>query len=378
LADRRLSRSPDVQAAVAQATLGVVLTGLGAFLVLIARDLRVPEERLAGMSAGVGVGLIVVGVAGPLLLRRGPHPALRGGAVVMAAGCVVFAIAPTLPIAIAGVLLLGSGAAALNMVTPALLTGPGLAPRLTRVIAVGSTCAVLAPLAIGALDATGVTGRLILLPLVIPLLVLAISRPAHAVPDPEERGPRPRPGALARRWSAIVLAVSVEFCFTVWAVARLRDTGVSPAVAALLGTSFPTGMAIGRLLAPPLLARLPAVPVGGAITAVAAVAVAATQHRVIVTIALTVAGAGVAALYPVTVAALVAIPGLSSRHAVSISTVASGTAILAAPTALAAIAARTGLRLAFLITIPLIAAVIAVHGTRRAATREDAASSDAG
>ncbi|MBM2615051.1 MFS transporter [Actinoplanes sp. LDG1-06] len=405
-------RGSDVQAAVAQAAIGVVLTGLGALLVLTARDLDIPVERLAGMSAGVGVGLLAVGAAGPWLLRRGPHPSLRAGAVAMAAGCVVFALAPTLLVAIAGVLLLGAGGAALIMVTPALVTGEDMAVRFTRVIAVGSACALLAPLAIGALDATGVTGRLILLPLVVPLLALAFSRPAHSSepqptaapstePHPTEprpaatssaaahtavtspasarsitarpthaRGAEPRPGrprvgSAARRWSGIVLAVSVEFCFTVWAVARLRETGVSPTVAALLGTSFPAGMAIGRLVAAPLLPRIPAVPIGGAITCAAALVVAASQNRAIVTTALVVAGIGVATLYPVTVAALVDTPGLARHHAVSLSTVASGTAILAAPTALAAIAGHTGLRAAFLVTSPLIAAVIAVHGLRR-------------
>ncbi|MFI5908300.1 MFS transporter [Dactylosporangium sp. NPDC051541] len=369
------TRSADRQAAVAQAVLGVALSGLGAFLVLAARDLDLPAERLAGMSASVGLGLIAVGLAGPILLRRGPHSTLRGGAIVLAAGCVLFAVAPTVPVAIAGVLLLGAGTAALNMVTPALLAGDHLAQRLSRVIAVGSIVAVLAPMAIGALDSTGVTGRLLLVPLVIPLLMLAASRPAHTTEPspartaepPPESPQRPRLGAVARRWTAVVLAVSIEFCFTIWAVARLTEAGVSASVAALLGAAFPAGMAIGRILAPPLLARLPAVPIGGALTAAAAVAVAVIEEPVGVTVALAVAGVGVATLYPVTLAALVATPGLSARHAVSIGTVASGTAILLAPTALAAIGGHTGLRLAFLITVPLIVAVIAVHGLRRTA-----------
>ena len=363
MTDRRASAGR--QAAVAQASLGFVLTSLGACLVLVARDLRLPAGRLAGLSAGVGIGLLVVGAAGPLLLRRGPHPVLRGGAIATAAGCALFATGSTLPVVVAGVLLLGAGAAALILVTPALLAGPRAAERLTRVNAIGSACAVIAPIAVGALDTTGVTGRLALLPLVVPLLALAAARPAVAAPRPVGGRPRPDRARVARRWSSIVLAVSVEFCFTIWAVARLHDTGVPPATAALLGSSFPAGMAIGRFLAPPLLARLPAVPAGGAVTCVAAIAVIASENTAVVTIGLVMAGIGIATLYPVTLADFVATPGLAPHHGVSLAAVASGTAILTAPTVLAAIAGHTGLRIAFLITIPLIGAVIVTHGRRR-------------
>jgi hypothetical protein len=71
-----------------------------------------------------------------------------------------------------------------------------------------------------------------------------------------------------------------------------------------------------------------------------------------------VAGAGVAILYPVALAGLVATPRLGAAHAASLGALASGTAILAAPAALARLADVVELRLAFLITLPLLAALL--------------------
>ncbi|SCG73337.1 MFS transporter [Micromonospora inositola] len=350
-----------LQAGTAQAALGFVLTSLGACIALLARDLHMPAERVAGLSATFGVGLVVVAAAGPSLLRRGPHLTLRGGALLTATGSALLAVAPTLLIAIGGALLLGIGGAAIVLVTPALLAGPDTAVRLTRVNAASSTAAVIAPAAIGAVEIIGANGRLALLATVAPLLMLATIRPAATEAQTSTTTARPALGQIARHWSSVVLAVAVEFCFTIWAVARLHDTGVSTATAALLGSSFPAGMAVGRLLGPPLLTRLPVIPVGGALVAASTLAIAATHHAAVVTGALTLAGIGVATLYPVTLATLVATPDLAPHHAASLGALASGVAILTAPAALAALSSNVGLRTAFLITIPLLVALLALH-----------------
>ncbi|PRY27632.1 hypothetical protein CLV70_110219 [Pseudosporangium ferrugineum] len=100
------------------------------------------------------------------------------------------------------------------------------------------------------------------------------------------------------------------------------------------------------------------VPIGAAVTAAGAVVVAAAGHPAVVIAGLLVAGAGIATLYPVTLAALTGTPGLSGAHAASLGALASGTAILAAPAALARVADVTGLRPAFLITVPLLALLL--------------------
>jgi hypothetical protein len=369
------------QAGIAQAALGYAITALGACLVLLAGDFGVPPEELAWLPATFGFGLLVMAPAGPLLLRDGPRPALAGGALAVAAGATLLALAPIPAVAVAGALLLGAGGAAFALVTPALLAGAEAAVQLTKVNAASSSAAVLAPAAIGGLNATGlVNGRLALLLVVPPLLYLAATvRPAepwptpHAGPTrparpPADADPRPaadaarRPagGLVARRWVAVVLAVSVEFCFTIWAVARLAAAGLAPGTAAALGTAFPIGMALGRLAGPALIGRIPVVPIGAAITAAGALVVVAGGPAAI-TAGLVVAGAGVATLYPVALAGLVATPRLRATHAASLGALASGTAILAAPAALARLADVVDLRLAFLITLPLLAALLLVR-----------------
>jgi hypothetical protein len=358
---------PATQAGIAQATLGYAITGLGACVVLLAGDLGMPPERLAWLPATFGFGLLAMALAGPPLLRPGPRPALTAGALSIATGVTLLALATGSTTAIAGALLLGAGGAAFVLVTPMLLAGTEAAVQLTKVTAIGSTAAVIAPAAVGALDASGIaSGRLALLAAVPPLLWLAATaRPAPTATTPEPGG-RPAAGVAARRWGILVLAVSVEFCFTIWAVARLTEAGLPAATAAIHSTAFPIGMALGRLIGPALITRIPIVPAGAAVTALGGTLVTVAGHPAAVTAALVVAGAGVATLYPVALAGLVATPGLSAAHAASLGTLASGTAIVAAPAALARLAEVVDLRLAFLITLPLLAAMLLLHRRRQA------------
>ncbi|AGL19645.1 hypothetical protein L083_6135 [Actinoplanes sp. N902-109] len=66
-----------------------------------------------------------------------------------------------------------------------------------------------------------------------------------------------------------------------------------------------------------------------------------------------------ATLYPVTLAA--ATPQLSMTHAASLGALTSGTAIVAAPAVLTSIADGVELRLAYLITLPLLAALLVLR-----------------
>ncbi|WP_344943917.1 hypothetical protein [Sphaerisporangium flaviroseum] len=436
------------------------MSSLGATLVMLARDLRVPVESIAWLASAFGAGLLVAAAAGPRLLRHGPGPILRAGSLVLATGVALLALASSAALAVAGALLLGLGGAALVLATPALLDGPGIAARLTRVNAAASTAGVSAPLALGGLDSLGPSGRLVLLAAVPPLLLAATvttsgtrrgrtpglgtwrdrapgtgapppgtndaAPPPHDAPPPspptttavpqhdavppsplataavpqrdtvppsQHDAPPPSPlataaapqreavpppplggnppqrrgsagpsrGDVGRRWARVTLGVSVEFCFVVWAVARLQQTGVSAGEAAGLASTFAIGMALGRILAPRLLHRVPVIPLCVLTIAAGTLLVVATNAPLPVAAGLGLAGLGVAPLYPVTLAGLVAAPGLRAAHAASLGALASGTAILLAPTALAAIGQMVDLRLAFLITVPLLAALAAIR-----------------
>ena len=158
-----------------------------------------------------------------------------------------------------------------------------------------------------------------------------------------------------------MLAVSVEFCFVVWGVGRLVDTGVSDGAAAALASALPIGLAAGRLAVPGLLRRgLPPILTGALVTACGTLVMVVGDGAAAATTALLVAGLGVAPFYPVLLATLMAVPRLPPGRAASMATLASGTAILAAPAVLGLLGQAWGLRGAFLVTVPLLVALVLV------------------
>lgn len=344
------------------AAVGFTINSLGACLVLLARDLDQPPEQLVWLSSSFGVGLLLMGAVGPLVLRRGPRPVLRGASLVAAAGAALLATGPTAVLAAAGALLLGTGAAGLVMVTPALLRGPAVGARLSKVNAVSSVCGVLGPLSVGLLDSRLGSGRLALLLAVPPLLALAAWARRAAGPPLAPAAPASRPAtrrvAVAR--TAVVLGVSIEFCFTIWAAARLQDAGLGAGPAAAAAVAFLLGMAVGRFGAPWLIGRgVPVVPIGCAVVAAGTLVVAVPEAPVPVVAGLAVAGLGAAAFYPVTLGRLVQVPGMSVARGPAFGALASGTAVLVAPVVLAVLGAALDLRAAYLLAVLPLAAALA-------------------
>ncbi|WP_410793812.1 MFS transporter [Kribbella sp. C-35] len=380
------ARGDEIRIGIALSAMGFVLAGLGACVAILARDLDEPTSRLALLSSGFAVGLLLVAVVGPRMLKLWSMPTVLGlGSVVCAVGAVLIAVAPAYVVAIAGGLLVGLGGALLVLVAPLMLNGPTAAARLSRVNAVASGTGILAPLAIGTLDGLGPSGRYAMLAAAPPLLFLALltrrSRPPHptaskppweskeeaGVPVLIDSAPAVGLGRKWRRvgrrvvmdvgagWLRVVLSVSVEFCFVVWAVARLVASGLPTAAAALLGSAFPIGMAVGRAIGPIRYRGWSPVFPSGALAACGTLLVSLFDAPAVVALGLVVAGLGVAPLYPVTLAALVATPGLSSARLAAVGAMASGTAILIAPALLAVLARVVDLRTAYLVTLPLIA-----------------------
>lgn len=352
------ARRVELEVGLALAALGYLLGGLGACVAVLARDLDEPASRLALLPSAFALGLLIIAFVGPILLRTGRITAvLRGGALVCALGAVLVALAPSFITAVSGGLLIGLGGALLVLLAPLLLSGPTAAARLTKVNAVGSATGILAPLAIGGLDSLGPTGRLAMLVAVPPFLVLiVIAAPARAGQslDPTPAGEGSPWLSAFRGWSRVVLAVAVEFCFVVWSVARLVEAGLPIAIAALLGSAFPIGMAVGRSIGPiHFRGWAPLVP-AGVLALSGSLLVSLFGSPAIVVTGLLLAGVGVAPLYPLTIAELVATPGIRPVRLAALGALASATAILAAPTILAALATVIDLSKAFLITIPVL------------------------
>lgn len=380
---------------------GFYLGAMGSVIVLLAEDLGLQPSDLGWVGSVFGVALLAIAFIGPALLRIGSQRLLAISTAMSAVGFVVLALAQTLPLVALGAGLQAAGGAATILLGPVLLSGPTADIRLTRVNAVSSVVSVVSPLVVGAMIAASLDGRLALLISAVPMAVVAVAAarnsriptPPLTIPaaPPSGRAPeaqpvdgaaaatpgeaarpvgddvvgRPSPWLVLRRWLAIVMGVAAEFAFLVWAVARLVEAGLGTGLAATVGASFPIGMAVGRVLGPWVIAHLPAVPVGASVSAVGTVLVVVGPTWPFISAGLILAGLGIATFYPVTLARLMSVPGLRQSLATSLGALASGTAITLAPAGLALLGSAVDLRLAYLVVLPLLGALVLLHGRAR-------------
>ena len=356
---------------VVEAAFGFLLAGLGPCLILLARDLRTPPERLAWVSAGFGVGLLLVGLMGEQLIRIGPWRLFQLSTAILALGGVLLAISVGLEPARSGAILLGLGGAGVAFISPFLLSGPGGTARMSWAFGLNSLLGIAAGPAMGAVDAATGRGRLALLPATLVLLWAALRKPGHPPPPtpPPVKHRRLPPGARWRAawWTAaIVLAVSPEFAFVIWGAARIEASGLSTAGATAAAAAFPIGMSIGRMLVVPSLhKRLPLVPLGVGLSVLSTLACSAPLPPPFIIAACATAGLGIAALYPISLGRLVKVPGLDPDRGSAFGALGSGTAVLLAPMLLGLLAQVVPLRYGFLAATPVLLGLLALHQLAR-------------
>ena len=367
-------RRADLEINVMMASVGYYVASLGAVVAILAHEFAVPPESLSWVGSTYGAGLLLVAALGPSLLRRGPRPPLIGSTIAFLLGTLLVALPANLILIFVGTALQSIAGSVMILLAPVILA-TDTDVRLTRANAIASLVGITASPFIGTIATAGISGRLgvlVLVPLLGWLLWMILSPGSEhgaaepvAAPVPEvptEPVGRARPGAVARRWVAIVMAVSVEFCYVVWGVTRLQATGITTSFAAILGITFSVGMTTGRFAGSWVIRHLPAVPFGASIAAAGTLLVAFTDSWPSVAAGLVIAGVGVATLYPVTLTQLMSVPGLAQSHGASLGAFASGTAIVVAPIALASLSGFVDLRLAFLIPIPLLIVLVVLHG----------------
>jgi fucose permease len=213
----------------------------------------------------------------------------------------------------------------------------------------------------------------LLLSLAIPLfLVIRFGRnslPVAQSPGAQCHAGTRLPLAYWAFWLGVVLVVGSEFSLIFWGSDFLVAAGLSTSAAATTVSLFLWGMVAGRVAGRQIARWMPAEHL-----LVLALAVSAMGFFVywlapaapVVVLGLFVAGVGVANLYPLIVAlALGAAPGQSNEAGARL-TFASGTAVLAAPLLLGALADATEIRLAYgVVPIFLLGAFAASHLGRR-------------
>lgn len=358
----------ELAVALAMANVGFYVASIGVVLVVLAEELHVSAERLSWLGSAFGYGLVVMALAGPFLLRLGHRWVLTASAVVLGFGALLLAVVPGEAATYAGALLQGLGAAGMVLVAPGILRGPQAAVKLTRANGVASLVSIAAPILLGLAATVGIGARLPLLLITaasLALILMARGIGADAPQEVHEVTPSAvSRGLVVRRWLVLVCAVSVEFAFVVFGVARLKDMGLDAGGAAVAGASFQVGMALGRLVGPRLIARLPMVAVGSALAAAGTLLVVVASVWPLAAFGQFVAGFGIATLYPITLARLMSTPGLRPELGASLGALGSGTAITVAPTLLAALATVVDLRLAFLVPLPILVALLLLYRER--------------
>jgi fucose permease len=170
-------------------------------------------------------------------------------------------------------------------------------------------------------------------------------------------------------WCAVVLTVGIEFSLIFWGADFLVAAGLSTSAAATTVSLFLWGMVAGRIAGRQFARRMPTerlLLLALGISAAGFFFYWLAPVALVAVLGLFVAGIGVANLYPLIVAlALGAAPGQSNEAGARL-TFASGTAILAAPLLLGALADAVGIRLAYaVVPIFILGALMASQLGRR-------------
>jgi hypothetical protein len=318
---------------------------------------------LSWLGSAFGFALLGTGLLGRRLLRPGPMPVTRAGAVLLILGVALLGFGNRLLLLGAGGLLQGAGCAAFVIATPALVGPKDRAHRLALAVGASSVAGLLAPAAIALTDQFLPTGRIALLLPALWLIPVAASRTAPVAGTE-------RPIVLVGRgtmtagtwwsWLILVLSVSAEFCFWTWGAARLVDGGASDSAASGLAAAFAIGMAVGRLAGPRSWRRLGPVQLSALVTSVAAGIVIVDATIPLLVVGLFLAGLGIAVLYPVLLDRLLEDPNLPEERLIAIAAYASGVAITVTPSLLGVLDSVMPIQYAFGLVPLLMAAVVSL------------------
>lgn len=340
-------------------------------------------------SVAMAVGTIVGALVMVPMLRR----LRRGGGLVwggagLAAGAVAIAVGPWLgaaglAVSISGYGLAGFAGAAVATAVAAMVDarhGESGGAVLSFFHGTGASAGLVAPLAIGAGIALGLTWRpgflLVLVFLGVALVLIGRVRHDPALADgPAARVARASRVAGARMprrfWvvlGVVMAGVALEFFFTVWSGDLvLERTGLSEAGSTAAVSGFIGGMAVARLVAARIAAGRPTAPfmvVGAAVVlagwSVVWIATLESVGSAAMALAgLVIAGLGIGAFFPLGTMWLVAESGGRPEAGLAWLALGTGVASGAGPFALGTVADAVGVHSAFLL-VPAMAAVAVV------------------
>lgn len=350
------------------------------------------SATLSSLHASMlAVGMLLASLLSPYVIARlGRQGALWLGGSAMTAASILLTLSGHPAGTLLSALAMGTLGTLLLVVISAQLADSHPAHRATVISEAnvgGSIGAALAPLLVGLCGALAVgwRGAVLLGAASFALLAFGLARlrPATAgtqAPAPSAAATRASlPRRFWRYWAVLVLVVAVEFALVFWVASFLVSVrGWEPAAAVIASTTFPALMALGRAVGAAVTRRAAPVPLLYASLGLALVGVLliwASPLPIATLAGLALAGAGVANLYPLTVAQALAVAPGQSDLASARAALASGSAILTAPLLLGALADWAGLARSFALVPGLIVVAFALLAY---ATRAQAPAPQAG
>jgi hypothetical protein len=343
-----------------------LLYGLGNATPYLRQELRLTAFEAGLHASALAAGVLVAGFTADRLGRRiGAGRLLDFSVACFCAAVGLIVLAPVVAASLLGAFLLGLGGGALGTQVNVLLSRTPAHSRrlLAQANAWSMLTAAAAPIAIGIAASTLHAWRLaLLLPLAGLLALTAMRSNDNPSTGGDARAPQTSlPRAYWIRWILLVIGVSIEFSFVFWGstVVSMR-TGAPAADATLLVSLFVVGMLGGRAALGSgfgaghsprgiLAAGLGVVIAGAGL-------VWASTVPALSGLGLLLGGLGTAALWPVGLTTALASAPRAVLRAAARATLASGVAVLVAPSGLGLASDELGVVSAWLM-IPALAAV---------------------
>ena len=341
--------------------------GYGPALALLRVELHFSYAMLGVYTAAWSGGSVLTGFTFPVVARRLSRSTLLWGSAVLAsAGAALFGLGTGIAPTLAGAAILGLGGTMLLVVLQAMLSdrhGEWRDRALTEANIGAAACAVLAPLALGALTLSALGWRAgFALPFLgLVALYLRYRRqalPTPSTPDTVPTSRRPLPLACWLFAGLAAASMGVEFCLVYFGAEQLQSSGLSTTAAVTAMSVHYLGLLLGRVLGAIATRRpkrtVPLLCVSLLVTAGGFLLFWLTTTPYLAVLGLLLAGLGIANLYPLSVALSLAAAPHREDQANSRSQLLGGGLVIVAPYLLGHLADRHGLTNAFAVEPVLI------------------------
>ncbi len=361
---------------------GYFLNVLGPITPFLKDELRLSYTISSLHFTAFAVGILVVGLSGHLLIRRmGRWRSLWLGAMGMSLSTLLLLAGRTPVITIGAAFLMGVIGSLILAIVPSALAdrhGELRAVALSEANVIASLVSTAAPLLVGWFAHFVGNWRLALeLAALAPILMYlgfgkaaspaAASMPGkagHSIQEDAARARQPLTILFWVYWTALALAVSVEFCMIFWSADYLANVlGMLKADAAQAVSLFLAGMILGRLAGSRLVQRFSAAKLVTAAILLASggfLVFWKAESLILGLGGLFVTGLGVANLYPLILSLSIGAAGDNTVQASARATLASGVAILTLPLVLGRIADAVGIRSAYGVVVFLLLGVFLI------------------